>query len=156
GDLEKAILVDRADVARVEPAVLVDRVSRRLGVLQVALEDVVAAHADFAILGDLDLRAGEADAAFSRAVVVGRRERRRPRALAHPVHLEDRDAEGEKELEGVAGDRRRGRHADARAVEPEPRPDLVEDELLGDGVEERPRLTSLLGVARREALLLRP
>ena len=42
GDLQEAIFVDLADVAGVQPAIIVDRRPGRLGVLEVALHDVRA------------------------------------------------------------------------------------------------------------------
>ena len=50
-DVEVALLVQAADVARVEPPVA-DRFSRRFGPLVVALHDVVAADDDLAALAD--------------------------------------------------------------------------------------------------------
>ena len=58
GDLDEAVGVDLADVAGVEPAVD-DRLPGRLLVLVVALEDVRALDQDLAVVGDLDLAAGE-------------------------------------------------------------------------------------------------
>ena len=57
-DLEVAVLVDRADVARVQPAVD-DRFVGLVGLLVVPLEDVAAAADDLAVVGDHDLAAGD-------------------------------------------------------------------------------------------------
>src|SRR5204862_63633 len=48
GDLEEAVLVELADVAGAEPAILGERGRGRLGILEVALEDRVAADDDLA------------------------------------------------------------------------------------------------------------
>ena len=57
-DVDAALLVDAADVAGVQPAVL-ERLRRRLGRAVVALGDVVAADEDLAVLGDPHLDAGD-------------------------------------------------------------------------------------------------
>ena len=58
GDRDEAVGVDRAEVAGVQPAV-VDRAERRVVVLVVAAEDVRAADQQLAVVGDLDLDAGQ-------------------------------------------------------------------------------------------------
>ena len=56
GDADEAVL-DDADVAGLEPALGVDRVARRVGLVVVALHDVRAARQDLAVLRDLHLDA---------------------------------------------------------------------------------------------------
>ena len=68
GDLEVAVLVELAEVAGVQPAVL-DRAERRVVVLVVALEDVRAPDQDLAVVGDPDLDARQRPA--DRAELVG-------------------------------------------------------------------------------------
>ncbi len=47
-----AVLVERADVSRMEPAVAIDGLRRSFRILVVALEHAVAAHQHFAVLAD--------------------------------------------------------------------------------------------------------
>ena len=56
--LQEAALVDLADVAGVQPAVASSGLGGGLAVV-VALHDARAAHQDLAVLGDLDLGAGQ-------------------------------------------------------------------------------------------------
>ena len=58
GVAEVAALVDRAEVAGVEPALVVDRKGRSLGILEVALEAGVAAQAELAGLAGCTLDTG--------------------------------------------------------------------------------------------------
>ena len=66
GDEEEAVLVERAEVARVQPAVD-DRAEARVVVLVVAAEDVRALDQDLAVVGDPDLAARAAACRPSRA-----------------------------------------------------------------------------------------
>src|SRR5690606_25131090 len=92
-----------ADITGVEPAVLVEGLGRGFGVLVVALEHVAAAHADLAVLGDLDLGAGQRPADPTDLELVGRRHGRGAGALAHAVDLVDQHAEAGEEVEGLLG-----------------------------------------------------
>ena len=67
--VEEAVLVERAEVAGVQPAVD-DRAERRVVVPVVAAEDVRAADQDLAVVGDPDLDAGQRPADRAEAVVV--------------------------------------------------------------------------------------
>ena len=70
GDVEEAALVDAPDVAGVEPAVLVEHLGGRLGVVVVAAHDARAPDEDLAVLGDAHLGARHRPA--DRAVLVSR------------------------------------------------------------------------------------
>ena len=110
-------LVERADVAGVQPAVGVDRLRGGLGVVEVAEHHVVAAHQELAaVVGDLWLHAGDRPAVGGRhrgRVVVVAAHRHDDRAsvmpkavttwsmassVSHPLDEHDRD-------DGGAGDR---------------------------------------------------
>src|SRR5690606_8431501 len=62
GDPQEAVVVELADVAGVEPLVLAERLGRRRLELVVAGGDTRAAEQDLAVLGDLDLGAGQGPA----------------------------------------------------------------------------------------------
>ena len=119
GDVEEAVLVHAPEVAGVEPSVD-EGLARRVGVLVVAAEDVVAAKEDLAVLGDLHLNALESLADRSEAVALTRVDDRRGRGLGHAVSLEDRDAAGVEELEDLGRDRCSAGYAlpDAPAEQP--------------------------------------
>src|SRR3954449_2358715 len=74
GDLEAAVpVVDPAEVPGAEPAVVRERVGRRVGPVPVAVEDLRAADEDLAVLAvepDLDPRQRPADAAGAARAVV--------------------------------------------------------------------------------------
>src|SRR6202011_4373869 len=57
-DGEEAVLVQLADVARVEPAVRVDRLGGLRGIVPVAEHDAVAAAQHLAVVAELDLDPG--------------------------------------------------------------------------------------------------
>src|SRR5690606_26866247 len=69
GDPQEAFLVEFADVAAAVPAVLGERLLRRLRVVPVAAHHVVALDEDLPVVGDPDRRAG--DGAAHRADLVG-------------------------------------------------------------------------------------
>ena len=115
----------------VEPAVLVDGLGGRLGLLVVPLHDVRPARQDLAILGDPHLDAPQratdgAQAPASRPVHAddGRR-------LRQPVALVDLDSRADEELREVARERRAAGHGktESRA---EGGADLLEHERVGD------------------------
>jgi hypothetical protein len=92
-DGEVAVFVDHADVAGVEPAVLVESLRRLLGLLVVALEDVAAPADDLAVVGQLHLAAG--NGRTDRAGLhLGGGPRHRATRLGHAVDLRQRDADG--------------------------------------------------------------
>ena len=82
GDRDEPVRVDLGDVAGVQPAVRVEHLGRRLGILVVAREDGVAADQQLAVLGDPELEPGQRRADRSEAPALGRVRRRRRRALA--------------------------------------------------------------------------
>ena len=131
GDLDEAVVVDLGDVARVEPAVGVEHLGRRGGILVVAAEDRVAADQELAVLGDSELEAGQRGADRPEAPALGRVRRRGRRALAEAVALEDPDPDRVEELGDLLAERRAARdrrpQAPAEAVA-----DLREDEPVGD------------------------
>ena len=125
------------DVAGAEPAVGVEHLRRRLGVLVVAGEDGLAADQELAVVGDPQL---EARAAAGPTVPnrqrSGRVRRRRRRALGQAVALEDPDPDRVEELGDLLDERRAAR--DRRPQAPaEPLADLREDEPVGDAVLQR-------------------
>ena len=129
GDEQEAVLVDAAEVAGVQPAVL-DRAERRVVVLVVALEDVRALEQHLAVVADPDLEPGQRLAHRAEAVGVDGGDGRRGGGLRHAVALEHRHAAGEEELEDLLRDRRgaRGRLAQPAA---ERGADVLEQRLLG-------------------------
>ncbi len=104
GDRQVAVLVERAEVAGVQPAVL-DRAEARGGAVVVAVEDVRALDQDLAVLGDPQLDARERPPDRAEAVVLERRDRRGGGGLGHAVALEHGHAAGVEELEDLVGDR---------------------------------------------------
>ena len=56
-DLQVAVVVELADVARVQPAVGVERLGGLVGIVEVAAEHVAAPADHLAVLGELDLAA---------------------------------------------------------------------------------------------------
>ena len=125
-------------------------------VLEVAPEDVRAAHHHLAVLGELQLGARDRVAGRAEPIARGKRHRRRPAALAHPVDLHDRQAEAQEELERLLRDRRRRDRQQPRAVEPEPRAHLREDEPVGEPVAPGTGPAGLVGVAGTQADRARP
>ena len=128
-DAQVAVLVEGAEVARVEPAVL-DRPEGLLRVLVVALEDVAAADEDLAVIGDLHLAARDRPPDGAELVVLDGRGRGHGGRLGHPVALEHRRAARVEELEDLVGDGRRAGRGLAHAPA-ERGPDLGEQRLVG-------------------------
>ena len=129
-----------------QPAALEDRVGRLL-VAVVALEDVRAAHQHLAVVGDLDLGAGQRAPDAADPDLVERVQRRRGARLGHPVALEHGHAAGVEELDHLGADRRRAGDQH-RVVGAERVADLRERELVADGV------AGLVDRADRAALAL--
>ncbi len=100
GDPQRAVVVEHADVAGVQPAVGVDRTSGCFGVVVVAAHHVEPAYEDLVVVGDGDLDAIERVAAVPvrhvLRLAVGPRDRHHRGALGEPV------AGGER-LEGELG-----------------------------------------------------
>src|SRR5213592_4517594 len=97
-DLEVAVLVAHGDVAGMEPPVLVDRLTRALGILAVVRQDAGPSNQDLAIVGELDLDAG--DRGPDRAELDARgRVARAQQALRHSPELGDRHTDGMEELQ---------------------------------------------------------
>ena len=154
-DVDVAVLVDRAQVAGVQPAVD-DRAEARVVVAVVALEDVVALEEQLAVVGDPRLDAGQRAADRPEAVVLDRRVGGHRGGLGHPVALEHRHAAAVEELEDLLGDRRRA--ADGLAHAPaEDAAHVLEELLLGrlEGLEQlgRDLLAADLQVADLDAEL---
>ncbi len=153
---QEAVVVDLADVARVEPALGVQGLLARGRVAVVALEDVRAADQDLAVVRDPQLRSRDRIPGPAEAVALGEGQRRGPRALAHAEELHDRQAQALEEVERLLGDRGRGDDEHAGLVEAEPRADLREDELVGDPVAPGPARAPLIRLAARAPDAARP
>ena len=129
GDEEEAVLVERAEVARVQPAVD-DRAEARVVVLVVAAEDVRALDQDLAVLGDADLAARQRVADRAQPVVVDGLRRGHRGGLGHPVALHHRHAAGVEELEDLLRDRR-GAGVGLLELAAEGAADVLEQRLVG-------------------------
>ena len=129
GDEEEAVLVERAEVAGVQPAVD-DRAEARVVVLVVAAEDVRALDQDLAVVGDLDLAARQRLADRAEPVVARRSGRGHRGGLGHPVALHHRHAAGVEELEDLLGDRR-GAGVGLLELAAEHAADVLEQRLVG-------------------------
>src|SRR5665647_564205 len=130
GDDEEALLVDVADVAGLEPAVL-EGLAGLLLLLVIALHDVRPLGQDLAVRGDLDLDAGDRRPNGPELHLVEGVAGQDGRRLRHAVALEDGQADGVEELGHVgrqrsaAGDKEMG--PAARLLD-----DLAVDELGRD------------------------
>ena len=114
--IDEEAVVELADVAGVEPAVRVDRLGGRLGLVVVALHDVRAARQDLAVLGDLHLDArhrppDRAEAPAAAAVDADDR-----RGLRQAVALVDLHAGADEELRELARERRAARDREAEVA----------------------------------------
>ena len=96
----------------------------------VAVEDVRAFDEDLAVVGDLQLHAGERAPDGAEAVVLEGRDGRGGGGLGHAVALEHRHAAGPEELEDLAGDRR-GAAGGVAHVAAEDRAHVFEQLLVG-------------------------
>ena len=113
--VDEAVVVDLADVAGAQPAVLAEHLARRLLVLVVAGEDGLAPDQQLAVVGDAQLDAGQRRPDRAEPEPVGPVDRRRGRALGQPVALEDRDVERVEELGDLLRERRAARDAERAA-----------------------------------------
>jgi hypothetical protein len=143
-DREVAVLVEATDVAGVEPAVLVDRVGRGLGVAQVALHDLgptdeqlaLPALGDVGALGidDAALRRRDGDPHRAGADVVRLADVGDRRQLGHAVALEHRAPDPAGRLFGqVAAERGGARHDPPQAGEVV----LLDERVLGQAEDHR-------------------
>ena len=133
GDGQEAVLVERADVSGVEPAVSRERGSRRRLVIQVAREHGRPAEQDLAVLGQLQLDAGDRRPHGPELVVRGPVDGRGARLLGLAVALEDQDAEHVEELGYLLRERSAARDRSAQPPA-EPFLHLRVDEPVGDSV----------------------
>ena len=121
GDAQEALVVQRAEVAGVQPAVGVERLLGRCLVLPVAAEDDLAAEQDLAVVGDPGGDAGQGLADGADLVAARLVDRRRGRRLGHAVALEHGDARAAEEVAEPLAQRRAARYrvgdlaADGRA-----------------------------------------
>ena len=134
----KPSVVDLGDVAGAEPAVRAEHLSGRLGVLEVALEDRLAADQQLPVLRQLDLDARQRPADRAEAVGLVRVRRSGGRALGQPVALDQEDVDRVEELGDLGRERRA---AGDRQPQPaaEPLLDLRVDEPVGELVLKRER-----------------
>ncbi len=127
--LQPAVRVELADVAGPEPAVLGERGGGRLGILEVAVEDRVAADEDLAVGVESHVAALDGVADRAEAVIVGIVDAQRARCLGEPVALDHEHVQRVEELEDLDTQRRCARDAQAQAA-PEALAHLREDELV--------------------------
>ena len=118
-DAQVAGLVELADVSCPEEAVVREGLRRRVGQVEVAAEDVRAAHEDLAGVGleaQLDAGQWEADRPRSPLAFIGVRDEHQ--RLGHPVALEDQLARSLLHTAvKVGAERRRARDAEAKRRE---------------------------------------
>ena len=112
------LLVDDADVAGVQPAVI-ERAAGGLGVLVVPGEDARAAEEDLAVVGDADLGLDRRRADRPDHDIIGPRDDADGRVLGHAPGLADVDADRVEEAQHLGGDRRRAAHRGVAAREAE-------------------------------------
>src|SRR5690606_26017926 len=148
GDGEAAFLVQLADVAGVEPAVL-QRLRRLLGQVVVAAHDAAPADEDLAVVGDADLRARQRLADRAELHVRRAVEEAARRGLGEAVALQDREPGAVEELGDLAG-QRRGAGDEVADPAAEAGAELAEHQLVGD------RVLDLGGQRDRGAGLARP
>src|SRR5215210_379720 len=130
GDREVAVLVELAEVAGVQPAVL-ERLARGLLVLVVALEDVRPPDQDLAVVGDPDLASRKCSPDLAELEGVGPCDRRRGRRLGHPPPLEHEHPGRVEEAQDLGVD---GSGAGDAVLDPpaEQRSDLGQDLLVSE------------------------
>src|SRR5712671_3080519 len=132
GDLHKTFVVDRADVAGVQPSPRIDGIRRFLRLVEIAHEQEIALDEDFAFRRNRHLapRCGLADRAELDAF---RRHHGGDAAvLGLAVDLAHVEAEREIPADQIRRDRRRTGESEAAAVEPEHAADVAEDQPVGD------------------------
>src|SRR5215210_4318047 len=132
GDREVAVLVELAEVAGVQPAVL-ERLARGLLVLVVALEDVRPPDQDLAVVGDPDLASLECSPDLAELEGIRAGDGGRRGGLGHAPALEHEHADGVEEAQDLGVDRRRPRDAVLDPA-PEQRADPGEHQFVGDCV----------------------
>ena len=104
------MLVERAEVAGVEPAVVLEHLGGGGGVVPVAAEDVRAHEQDLAVVGDVHRSAGERPTDRADAQRGGAVDGRRAGGLGEAVALEDRDADAAEEVPEPDAQRGAARH----------------------------------------------
>src|SRR3954451_9411859 len=106
GDLHEPLVVDLADIAGAEPAVVGERLARGLLVAPVLLEDVRALHQQLALVADLDLDPGDGLPDGAEVELVRRVNAADADGLGQAPALQHRNATGVEEREDVGRDRR--------------------------------------------------
>src|ERR1700716_3709531 len=132
GDLHKTFVVDRADVAGVQPSLRIDGLRRLFRLVEIAHEQEIALDEDFAFRRNRHLapRCGLADRAELDAF---RRHHGGDAAvLGLAVDLAHVEAEREIPADEMRRDPRRTGESEAAAVEPEHAADVAEDQPVGD------------------------
>ena len=107
GDPQEAPVVDLADVPGVQPALGVERLGGRVGVVVVALHDSGTTQQHLAVLGDADLGARQRPADRAVAVGLGAVDEGCRARLGEPVALGDLHAHGVEPARDVLVQRRR-------------------------------------------------
>src|SRR5438270_1568538 len=88
GDLQVSVGIDLADVAGVEPAVLVDHFRRRLGLAEIAAHDVAPSLEDLSVGGDLHFHTGKGPADGAELVLPRQIHAGEGDGLGQPIALE--------------------------------------------------------------------
>ena len=141
GDAQQPIL-ERPDVSRVEPAIGVDRLGRRLRMIEVPLHHVRAARENLAVGRDLHLHAGNRRADGTDREPLRRVHRDHRRGLSQSISLEDLESGREEKAVDLGRQRRPTGHEVAKASA-DRRAHLREHELVRDAMlqrEQHPRL----------------
>ena len=128
-----AVAVQRAQVARAEPAVFGEAGGRGLGVVVVALEDARALEEDLALVADLEGHGRQGRAHGADLGQAGRVDGDRADRLGQAVALQDGDADAAIEVGEPRGQGSAARH-DVVRVAAHQADDLLVDELVGQGV----------------------
>src|SRR6266540_5867525 len=123
---EEMIFVQRADIARVGPAVLADQRGRVLRLPKVARRDDRAASEYLPVVRDLDLHPGQRPPHGTELERLQRVRRHRSGGLCHAIHVKDLYAETSEESADLDGQRSGRAQRDARLAEAEQRPDRAE------------------------------
>ena len=105
GYRKPAVLIERAEVAGLEPAVGGERFGGLLGEIVIAAEHVRAAHLHLAVVRDAHRRAGGGLADRADLVVVHACHRKRRRGLRHTVSLDHRQADAGEEVRQIGAQR---------------------------------------------------
>src|SRR5581483_6880450 len=127
-DPQEPVLVEGADVAGPEPAVVIERTDGGELVAPVALEDLWTLGQDLAVLGDSDRRAGERRADRSRLPCIRPVDGQRGAGLRETVTLQDLDADAVEEVREPSAER-------GTTAEREPQPSA--EDLLQPPVHQR-------------------